>query len=101
MSWLTWQVRRELKPSPADPVNRAYDRLCRRLGSIGIPRMPHEGAEAFAARVSRLRPDLAAPVTALCREYSRLCYGAPPSSAATGFPAAVRKFRPRGFRGSS
>ncbi|MGA2839957.1 MAG: DUF3488 and transglutaminase-like domain-containing protein [Steroidobacteraceae bacterium] len=101
MSWLTWQVRRELKPSPADPVNRAYDRLCRRLGSIGIPRMPHEGAEAFAARVSRLRPDLAAPVTALCREYSRLCYGAPTSSAATEFPAAVRKFRPRGFRGSS
>ncbi len=101
MSWLTWQVRRELKPSPADPVNRAYDRLCRRLGSIGIPRMPHEGAEAFAARVSRLRPDLAAPVTALCREYSRLCYGAPPSGAASGFPAAVRKFRPRGSRGSS
>jgi transglutaminase-like putative cysteine protease len=102
MSWLTWVVRRELHVRPADPVRRAFDRLCRRMAAIGIERPSHEGAEAFAARVSRLRPDLAAPITALCREYSRLRYGAVAAGAdAAGFPAAVRKFRPRGSRGFS
>jgi protein-glutamine gamma-glutamyltransferase len=119
MTWLTWQVRRELKVSPRDPLQRAYERLCRRLKSAGCGRMPSEGPEAFAARVSHLRPDLAAPVMALCREYSTLRYGARAGGAAVGgaeagagagaeveadanrFAAAVRRFRPRGSRGSS
>jgi len=121
MTWLTWQVRRELKISPCDPLQRAYERLCRRLKSVDCERMPSEGPEAYAARVSHLRPDLAAPVMALCREYSTLRYGA--GRAAVGgaeaeagagagagagveadanrFAAAVRRFRPRGSRGSS
>jgi transglutaminase-like putative cysteine protease len=112
MTWLTWQVQRELKISPRDPLQRAYERLCRRLKSVGCERMPSEGPEAYAARVSHLRPDLAAPVMALCREYSTLRYGA--GGAAVGgaeagaraadtnrFAAAVRRFRPRGSRGSS
>ena len=107
MSWLTWQVRRELHFSPTDPVNRAYDRLCRRLGSIGIVRMPHEGAEAFAARVAAQRPDLGSAVRALCRRYSELRYAANRSRTAEAtFIAGVRGFRPgrtrpRGFHGSS
>jgi protein-glutamine gamma-glutamyltransferase len=112
MTWLTWQVRRELKISPRDPLQRAYQRLCRRLKSAGCERMPAEGPEAYAARVSQLRPDLAAPVMALCREYSTLRYGAGAAggtgaaggagAAATNkFSAAVRRFRPRGSRGSS
>jgi hypothetical protein len=113
MSWLTWQVRRELKVGSREPLQRAYQRLCRRLKSVGCERMPSEGPEAFAARVSHLRPDLAAPVMALCREYSTLRYGAGAAggdgaaaggavSAATNrFSAAVRRFRPRGSRVSS
>ena len=110
MTWLTWQVRRELQISPRDPLQRAYERLCRRLGRAGCERMPAEGPEAYAARVSHLRPDLAAPVTALCREYSTLRYGAGgavDAGAAAGvadakrFSAAVRRFRPRGSRGFS
>jgi protein-glutamine gamma-glutamyltransferase len=112
MTWLTWQVRRELKISPRDPLQRAYQRLCRRLKSVGCERAPSEGPEAYAARVSQLRPDLAAPVMALCREYSTLRYGAgvAGSAGAAGgagaaatnkFSAAVRRFRPRGSRGSS
>ena len=108
MMWLTWQVRRELKFSPRDPVQRAYERLCRRLRSAGVERMSSEGPEAYAARVSLLRPDLAASVTALCRQYSTLRYGAaagagPGSGSAdtNKFSAAVRRFRPRGSRGSS
>jgi hypothetical protein len=95
MSWLTWQVRRELDVRPTDPVHRAYDRLCRRLAAIGLPRMPHEGAEAFAARVAAQRPDLGATVRALCRRYSQLRYAADPSQAAAAtFIAGVRGFRP-------
>jgi transglutaminase-like putative cysteine protease len=104
LTWLTWQVRRELRFTPRDPLQRAYERLCRRLGSVRCERMPSEGPEAFAARVSQLRPDLAAPVTALCREYSTLRYGAGAGAAAADtsrFSAAVRRFRPRGSRGSS
>jgi transglutaminase-like putative cysteine protease len=96
VSWLTWQVRRELKPGRADPVNRAYERLCRRLGSVGIRRLPHEGAEAFAARAAAERPDLGAGVRALCRRYSELRYAANPSrAAAAAFIADARGFRPR------
>ena len=75
---------------------RAYARLCAKLAAIGIARLPHEGAEAYALRVAQLRPDLAATVTALCRQYSFLRY-ALPSTAVTSsqFQAAVRTFRPK------
>jgi hypothetical protein len=113
MTWLTWQVRRELKIGPRDPLRRAYERLCRRLKSVGCERMPSEGPEDFATRVSHLRPDLGANVMALCREYSTLRYGVGGAAVEGGkagagveadakrFAAAVRRFKPRGSRGSS
>ncbi len=102
MGWLTWTVRRELDPRPRDPVSRAYERLCRRLAAVGIPRLPHEGAEGFAARVADRRPDLGDTVAGLCRRYSDLRYAAnPPHSAAALFVAGVRAFKPRGSRASS
>jgi transglutaminase-like putative cysteine protease len=95
MVWLTWQVRRDLTPRTRDPVSRAYERLCRRLAAIGLPRSPYEGAEAYAARVAAARPDLAATVGALCRRYSQLRYANTPSEdAAATFIAGVRAFRP-------
>jgi hypothetical protein len=107
MAWLTWQVRRGLKPRTRDPVSRAYERLCRRLAAVGVQRMPYEGAEAFAGRVAAERPELGPAVSALCRRYSALRYAAaPPAAAAATFIAGVRAFRPgrlrlRGSRGSS
>jgi transglutaminase-like putative cysteine protease len=102
MAWLTWSVRGELKPRPRDPVMRAYQRLCRRLAAVGIARLPHEGAEDYAARVARERPELGAAVVALCRRYSQLRYASPPAAGeAALFVAGVRRFRPRGSRGSS
>jgi transglutaminase-like putative cysteine protease len=96
LAWLTWQVRRELAPRSKDETARAYARLCAKLAAAGIPRLPHEGAEAYALRVARLRPDLAGSVTNLCRQYSFLRYAAPSSSVTLGqFQAAVRAFRPR------
>jgi protein-glutamine gamma-glutamyltransferase len=94
--WLTWQVRRELNPPSKDLAARAYARLCARLAAAGLPRLPHEGAEAYALRVARLRPDLANAVSALCRQYSFLRYAAPSTSVTVGqFQAAVRAFRPK------
>ena len=93
--WLTWQVRRELAPRSKDETARAYMRLCAKLAAAGIARMPHEGAEAYALRVARLRPDLGGSVTNLCRQYSFLRYAAPTTSVTLGqFQAAVRAFRP-------
>jgi hypothetical protein len=95
MAWLTWQVRQDLTPRNRDPVSRAYERLCRRLAAIGLPRSPHEGAEAYAARVAAARPDLASVVTALCRRYSRLRYAnTPADTGAASFISGVRAFRP-------
>jgi transglutaminase-like putative cysteine protease len=95
LGWLTWQVRRELAPRSKDETARAYARLCAKLAAAGIARMPHEGAEAYAIRVARLRPDLAGSVTNLCRQYSFLRYAAPNTSVTLGqFQVAVRAFRP-------
>jgi transglutaminase-like putative cysteine protease len=95
-AWLTWQIRREQRPRPKDPLVRAYGSLCRKLAAVGLTTKAHEGAETFAARVALERPDLARTVTALCLRYSRLRYG-PQSSrdAALSFASAVRAFRPR------
>lgn len=102
MMWLTWQVPRALQPSRRDPVDRAYARVCRALAAVGLPRTPHEGAEAYASRVAARRPDLASALTALCRRYSDLKYAGKPSrAAASTFVAGARAFRPRGSRASS
>jgi transglutaminase-like putative cysteine protease len=95
LGWLTWQVRRELAPRSKDETARAYARLCAKLAAAGIARLPYEGAEAYAQRVARLRPDLAGIVGNLCRQYSFLRYAAPTTSVTLGqFQAAVRAFRP-------
>jgi transglutaminase-like putative cysteine protease len=95
LGWLTWQVRRELGRSSNDATGRAYARLCAKLASAGIARMPHEGPEAYALRVARVRRDLAGSVTNLCRQYSFLRYAAPAADVTSGqFQAAVRAFRP-------
>ena len=96
MCWLTWQVRRELDTQPKDPAARAFRRLCVKLAAAGLPRQPHEGAEAYAARVARQRPDLGSVVTALCRQYSTLRYAVPGAAVTLGqFEAGVRGFRPK------
>jgi transglutaminase-like putative cysteine protease len=94
--WLTWQLRRELHPGSKDKLVRAYAKLCAKLATAGLARLPHEGAEAYAARVAALRPDLAASVTALCRQYSQLRYASNSSRLTLSrFQTAVRTFRVR------
>jgi transglutaminase-like putative cysteine protease len=95
---LTWQMRRELAPALKDPLVRSFNRLCAKLAAAGIARLEHEGAEAYAARIGRNRPDLIGAVK-LCLRYSELRYGENPADAA-GFAAAVRAFRPQDSRAS-
>lgn len=96
LGWLTWQVRRELSVSSKDETARAYARLCAKLAAAGMARLPHEGPEAYALRVARLRPDLAGVVTNLCGQYSSLRYAVPSAGVTLGqFQAAVRAFRPK------
>jgi transglutaminase-like putative cysteine protease len=104
LGWLTWQVRRELAPQSKDVAARTYLRLCAKLAAAGLPRRAHEGAEGYALRVARQRPDLADTVTALCRHYSYLRYAAPSPRITLGqLQAGVRAFHPKrqGFRASS
>ena len=96
--WLMWQLRREQRPQPKDPVVIAYRRLCKKLAAAGLPRRLNEGAEDYAARVARARPDLGDTVRALCGCYSQLRYAAPaPRHKADleSFIVRVRSFRPR------
>jgi transglutaminase-like putative cysteine protease len=96
--WLTWQIRREQRPDPKDPVLLAYGKLCRKLASAGLPRRPSEGAESFAARVAVERPDLGPRVGVLLKRYSRLRYGAKRRTRTERwFVARVRAFKPRGI----
>lgn len=66
---------RKLRTSVRDPVKRAYLRFCAKLGRRGLARDPAEGPLHFAARVARLRPDLAAGADAITRLYVALRYG--------------------------
>jgi transglutaminase-like putative cysteine protease len=95
MCWLTWQVRREIDPTRKEPLIRAYSRLCAKLAAAGLPRLAHEGAEDYAARVAEHRPDLGPEVRDLCRQYSTLRYAAAPARITVAeFVAAVRAFHP-------
>lgn len=73
---------RTLKARVNDPVKRAYLKFCSKLGRKGLPREPAEGPSAYAARLSRLRPELAPKVSAITRLYVALRYGAGGSTAA-------------------
>ena len=60
-----WLLRRR----PTDPVQRAYQHLCRKLARVGLPRRPHEGPRDYVDRVIRARPDLREALSALVEEY--------------------------------
>jgi transglutaminase-like putative cysteine protease len=91
--WLTWQVRRELHPAPKDRAMRGYLRFCAKLASAGLPRAQHEGALDLAARIARLRPELAAEVSGIAAKYVALRYGEG-SATLADFESAVRAFKP-------
>jgi transglutaminase-like putative cysteine protease len=95
LALLGLQLARELHFHGADPVQRGYARFCRRMERHGLARAAHEGPIDFAARVSRLRPDLAAQSDAITALYLQLRYGEPAPAGVLGeFARRVRAFRP-------
>jgi protein-glutamine gamma-glutamyltransferase len=70
MLWLAWRLR---APPPPEAL-KLYRKFCRRLERQGLARAPHEGPQDFAARVSALRPALAAQVGRITQLYTALRY---------------------------
>lgn len=94
MALIAWQLRRAMNAGPSDPVQRSYQRFCRKLERRGIARRAHEGALDFAARLARERPDLAAVGDAVTTLYLELRYGAAPASTRlVELQRTVRHFR--------
>jgi len=90
--WLGWQARRVPHP---DPVVRAWQRVCARLAAIGYPREPHEGPQAYGARIARARPDLATDMRLLVDLYIRQRYAPrPDAETEQTFIARAAAFRP-------
>jgi len=58
-----------------------WDDVCRRLARAGLPRQPHEGPLAFAARASARWPQFAIALSAIGEAYAVLRYGALPADA--------------------
>jgi transglutaminase-like putative cysteine protease len=77
LAFIAWHSGRGARGPPADPLARAYLRLCRKLARIALPRAPYQGPLSLAAAVSARRPDLADPVGRLLGRYAQLRYGPP------------------------
>ncbi|MCL4721733.1 MAG: transglutaminase-like domain-containing protein [Gammaproteobacteria bacterium] len=77
-----------------DPVEEAWQRLCRSLAAAARPRAAAEGPLEYARAAAAARPDLAPAITALAAEYLRLRYEGEPSGIdARRFSRRVRALR--------
>jgi transglutaminase-like putative cysteine protease len=93
MGVLLLPLRAKRKPA-GRPAERAYARACRALAAQGVVRQAGESAPAFAARVARLRPDIAPQFTVLSELFEQALY-AHSSGALTRLERAVKRFKPR------
>jgi transglutaminase-like putative cysteine protease len=75
LAWVSWQFGKEPGRPRPDRLGRAYQRLCRKLARIGLPRAPHQGPLAYAQVIIRFRPDLAPRVRPLLKQYADLRFG--------------------------
>jgi hypothetical protein len=75
LGWLLLRLGRMAPPYDADPLLRAWRRLCTRLAARGLPREPAEGPLDYARRIRAERPRLDPAVAAAVESYARLRYG--------------------------
>lgn len=73
-AYLAWKF----KPRARDPVSDVYEQLCRKLGKLGIPRLPYEGPNDYVSRVAQAKPELAAKLAEVRTIYVGLRYGPTP-----------------------
>jgi len=86
---------RRFEKRTRDPVATAYTTFCRKLGSIGLPRLANEGPVAYAERISVLRPDLEPAVRTFLTLYAGMRYGNSTDAAGvTRLYALARSFDP-------
>ena len=80
-----------------DPLLLQYERYCRKLERIGIPREATEGPVTLARRAGGARPEWSATIDAITRLYVALRYGPAADNASNlrALARAVRGFRPR------
>ncbi len=77
-----------------DPIVALYQRFCDKLARARIVRQPSEGPLDFAARVARLRPELAPQTNLITVLYCALRYSpAPPAQALRQLRQFVQAFR--------
>lgn len=89
-----WEHRR--RHQGRDALGRRYARFCARLAGLGLERRPSEGPLAFAARIARLRPDLADATGRILELYAGLRYGErADAQRLRELDAQLRRFRPR------
>ena len=69
---LGWSLRRTLRP---DPVQRAWQAFCRKLGARGVARAPAEGPRDYAERAAQRLPAAAAAIRAVAALYIGARYG--------------------------
>ncbi|MBI4938907.1 MAG: DUF3488 domain-containing transglutaminase family protein [Nitrosomonadales bacterium] len=85
---------RRLYARNTDAAQRLYLRFCRKLARGGIARAAHEGAQDFAARASRMKPQHAAAIADITARYLALRYGGQSESGAlAAMRRAVAAFR--------
>jgi transglutaminase-like putative cysteine protease len=70
--WIAWQVGRTPRKPRPDRLARAHATLCRKIARAGVLYESHQGPLAFAAEVSRRRPDLSEELQALLMRHARL-----------------------------
>jgi hypothetical protein len=75
---LVWSLRRLTRP---DPVQRAWQAFCRKLGARGVARSPHEGPRDYAERAAARLPQAAAAIRAIAALYIGARYGRAPERA--------------------
>jgi hypothetical protein len=83
---LAWWRRRD-----SDRSRVLWDAVCRRLAHAGLPRQPHEGPIAYAARASARWPDFAVAFRVIGDSYATLRYGPPSSDGGRGRESALAR----------
>jgi transglutaminase-like putative cysteine protease len=68
------------RPTPSDPVLRAYQGFCARVAHSGLRRRPDEGPLDFSRRIVAVRPELERQVDQITELFVRLRYGPPTDS---------------------
>lgn len=79
--WMAWLALRSLPQRPRrDPLDRCWQRFCRKLRSSGLIRLPWEPVAEFALRAQQGLPKQADEIARICEEYAMLRYGRSPAS---------------------